>query len=451
MELSIEQKAKRYDEAIEIAKKINNEQQTQPFNIMTRVFPELKESEDERIRNEIILYIGARNDISLDIHNKWLSWLEKQGENSVCKVKIGETYKCIASPRYTCFRTGDIYHIEDNFIAELINICSGCFVLLEKQGEQKSQGKSALEAIKEKEVDNANKVEPKFNFKVGQWIVATGKCVYLIAKIDGLNVTLIDTNGYVFDVSSLNDVHEWTIQDAEDGDILSDGITIFIFEDLLSDGSVTSYCDYNTSYDFCPLSMNLCGKFSPATKEQRELLFSKMKEAGYEWDNEKKELKKIEQNNQFTPEEASILDKHIDKFLEQNLTWSEEDENRLSWVIKYFNPSGELYSNLIYWLKSLKDRIQSQSWWKLSDEDKLRVGQAIMYLSKKLSFENEKDDYNFREGQIKWLKSLEQRIGWKPSDEQMKALHYLNLTGNISYAGQGQALIDLFNSLKELT
>jgi len=32
----------------------------------------------------------------------------------------------------------------------------------------------------------------------------------------------------------------------------------------------------------------------PATKEQRDLLFKKMKEAGYQWDAEKKELRKIE-------------------------------------------------------------------------------------------------------------------------------------------------------------
>lgn len=30
----------------------------------------------------------------------------------------------------------------------------------------------------------------------------------------------------------------------------------------------------------------------PATKEQRDLLLQKMKEAGYKWDTEKKELKK---------------------------------------------------------------------------------------------------------------------------------------------------------------
>jgi hypothetical protein len=34
----------KYEEALERAKEINNEQRAQPFNIMTKVFPELKES-----------------------------------------------------------------------------------------------------------------------------------------------------------------------------------------------------------------------------------------------------------------------------------------------------------------------------------------------------------------------------------------------------------------------
>ena len=52
-ELSIEEKAKAYDEAIEIAKEINNEQRAQPFNVMTRVFrpatpEEIPHSESEQ-------------------------------------------------------------------------------------------------------------------------------------------------------------------------------------------------------------------------------------------------------------------------------------------------------------------------------------------------------------------------------------------------------------------
>ena len=34
--------------------------------------------------------------------------------------------------------------------------------------------------------------------------------------------------------------------------------------------------------------------FTPATKEQRDFLFQKMKDAGYEWDEDKKELKKLD-------------------------------------------------------------------------------------------------------------------------------------------------------------
>ena len=84
-ELSIEQKAKRYDEAIEIAKKINNEQQAQPFNVMTRVFPELKESEDERIRKDLIIYLRSvlsNKKYGDKFIEDWIAWLEKQGKTS---------------------------------------------------------------------------------------------------------------------------------------------------------------------------------------------------------------------------------------------------------------------------------------------------------------------------------------------------------------------------------
>lgn len=59
--------------------------------------------------------------------------------------------------------------------------------------------------------------------------------------------------------------------------------------------------------------------------------------------------------------------------------------------------------------------------------------------------------YNCREW-IAWLEKQgkEPQSHWKPSEEQIKALHDMNLTGNISYAGQGQVLIELYNDLKKL-
>ena len=61
------------------------------------------------------------------------------------------------------------------------------------------------------------------------------------------------------------------------------------------------------------------------------------------------------------------------------------------------------------------------------------------------------NNLKLNKAEIDWLKSLRLQNHWKPSDEQTKALHDLNLTGNISYAGQGQVLIGLYNDLKKLT
>lgn len=51
----------------------------------------------------------------------------------------------------------------------------------------------------------------------------------------------------------------------------------------------------------------------------------------------------------------------------------------------------------------------------------------------------------------KWFKEHVTSLPhWKPSEVQMKALHDLNCTGSISYIGQGQLLISLYENLKEL-
>jgi len=89
--------------------------------------------------------------------------------------------------------------------------------------------------------------------------------------------------------------------------------------------------------------------------------------------------------------------------------------------------------------------IKSKSPWSEEDEQIILSIEQVMNCASLLNIVPEKVD------KIRtWLKSLEQRIEWKPSDEQMKALHDLNLTGNISYAEQGQVLIELYNDLKKL-
>ena len=79
-----EEKAKAYDEALERAKAINDEKDVDVESgttICEYIFPELKESEDEKIRKEIISIL--RNTYWTSNRNRFnelVAWLEKQGD-----------------------------------------------------------------------------------------------------------------------------------------------------------------------------------------------------------------------------------------------------------------------------------------------------------------------------------------------------------------------------------
>lgn len=92
MKLTIEEKAKRYDEAIEIARKIKN---GEPINVPNGtvipdvIFPELKENRDERIRKGLLDYFKEIIEPDGDDSEAYyagmkikdiIAWLERQGE-----------------------------------------------------------------------------------------------------------------------------------------------------------------------------------------------------------------------------------------------------------------------------------------------------------------------------------------------------------------------------------
>ena len=96
----------------------------------------------------------------------------------------------------------------------------------------------------------------------------------------------------------------WTIEDAKDGDILhcwsTASSTTFIYdkEKSLEENHIRCYCLYDSEDKFLLGKHHTpCSKsdrtLSPATMDQIELLFSKIRSAGYEWDEEKKQLKEI--------------------------------------------------------------------------------------------------------------------------------------------------------------
>lgn len=91
----------------------------------------------------------------------------------------------------------------------------------------------------------------------------------------------------------------WTIQDAKDGDVIFyDSGWTCIFK-CIHGIWYSSYCfitddgEFHTGYERHAVDSTINGNVQRATKEQRNRLFQKMKEAGYMWNPQTKTLVKI--------------------------------------------------------------------------------------------------------------------------------------------------------------
>ena len=106
MAMNTEEKAKRYEESLERLKGLIEATREEKYPILEEdlidIFPELKEPElkelkDERIRQELIFYLGdmpedteLRNGIT---NRDVLTWLEKQNEKSTWSEEDEKLYK----------------------------------------------------------------------------------------------------------------------------------------------------------------------------------------------------------------------------------------------------------------------------------------------------------------------------------------------------------------------
>ena len=272
---------KKYKEAQKWIESIYSELSHEQQMEAEAFFPKLKESEDERISKEIIKYLertvphNHRDEVLKS--KEWTAWLEKQVEQKLADKVI----------------------------------------------------------------------KPKFH--EGEWVVFNNRhdSVYQVEKIENYEYTLRHFLGGSMHLSFSHEdmIRAWTIQDARDGDVLTDDDYPCIFKSINKENAMFVYCGINGGGDFAtkPESEdNIWSDYPecyfPATKVQRDTLFAKMKEAGYEWLEETKELKKIEQ---------------------KSAEWSEDDEEHYKACLQYFD---EVKPDMVYykdyqWLKSLKQRI----------------------------------------------------------------------------------------------
>ena len=338
----------KYEAALAVAQETYN---TQPMyrEWLKSMFPELKKSEDERIRESLLEYLHTLpNHYS---HSgvcvpEWIAWLEKQSEHANFRNKI---------------QIGD--NVTRNEDGVLVNL-------------------SQLQRV----AKPADKIEPKFH--EGDWTVSNldGKARQISeVHFDEYNSYYV-VNGQSVNLEEYDRLHHlWTIQDAKNGDVIvtHSGI-VFIFKNIMEGGTISFHAALSTpnfasnTKIHIPEDNEQLGdqEVFPATKEQREQLEKAMANAGYTFDFDKKELKKIDQKSdiQINPSEY-INDMGGNgcylKNTAQASVWSEEDENfmydTLSNLTELKDRYGAGYGNVgkcIDWLKSLRP----QSAWKPSDE-----------------------------------------------------------------------------------
>ena len=97
-ELSIEEKAKAYDEALKVLHKYDGANIMFSQSLKEEMFPELKESEDERIKKSLLYVIEHHPTLPTEEAEEYIAWLEKQGEQK--PVEWSDEYKGLLEAQY---------------------------------------------------------------------------------------------------------------------------------------------------------------------------------------------------------------------------------------------------------------------------------------------------------------------------------------------------------------
>lgn len=270
------------------------------------LIPELRESEDEKTRKVLINIVkGACNKYGIKYQGqeiteeKLLNWLERHAEGDRPKTSEHNFKKAEHGKYYYCIKDYFSGGKKQASKGDVVQALRGLPIM---GLDDASEFFLPVNNMQLNKLNNAINHNDRPKFKVGDWVVYKERDVDKIVKFDNEKARFeSDTWLYIDELNK--DCKLWTIQDVKDGDVLSceNGWTcIFKVLDNYTN-TFSSYCFMDKEGWFCEcggqghtLDSRICGEIHPATKEQRDLLFQKMKEADYEWDAEKKELKKVE-------------------------------------------------------------------------------------------------------------------------------------------------------------
>lgn len=479
-------------------------------------FPELKESEDESIRKDIIIAVEStatryfKKTGNMPVwYDKAIDWLEKQGKQS--KQHLYDIIVVLWDLLDKIDTKSELYITDtnpDNPFRKLMHITQerhkfvksdgyNLFIddvkitnrkSLEKQGEHKTDFRERYnniaksewfkETYEDKSVSEEDE-KPTPKFKVGDWVIDKQGIVHQIENV----IENMTNHTYGYDIvgggyfnDEVEGVRLWTIDDAKDGDILANKNAIFIFKCKYRDGSplCISYLGIIDTLESVILDFDFgIIDVHPATKEERDLLFQKIKEAGYVWDDEKKELRIIDWSKhvECDPNPPSIYEEsalseedetseidglyHAKTILEKTLGKVEgyQTDDGILEHKSAINSVTKLYEQKL--VEKNKGNIgkTSSNW---SEVDNVRLDEAIQMVESNGTLVRSDDAVKLVSD---WLKSLKDRLqpqnNWEPSDDQLKAFeHFVRSIGEVAfispYDSNTQLVYSLLSDLKKL-
>lgn len=367
------------------------------------IFPELKESEDERIRKEIIKAIhNYAFRLEEKIPTEWLDWLEKQKNKDTLIKELGE-YKT-KYIQETIDKQLNKRNMQENnddkrlrkttidFLKEFADKgyenAVECIDWLEKQ--------KPVELSKSAYTNNKNVIEyaDKYSHQIWEKLMDNYK------RITNYSIGCNDVSDIV--LNSIIDTYNWLEKQKPITIDINTMVDKFAHTEVKGYGipSMIEVDAYRRGIeDTLNVGLNL---------EQKPVEWSK-------WDEDI--LFNIQQDYQ------DKLNRNSCKSIEQ------------------------YYINVINWIEELKGRALSQSKKEWSEEDEKMLNSCIAAI-----YAADYYDINDKSEMEEFLKSLKPQSHWKPSDEQMYFLNWLQLNlGDGLVAEKARNVIEsLYNDLKKL-
>ena len=307
----------------------------------------------------------------------WLEYIGDDKYNVRSDNLLGKTYHITPCQLYTVFKK--LTWVEKQKISEATTKSVNKMVaeFADTKEECTNSKPVALSTENEK-----GKIEPKFH--EGEWVVfECGEETRTLQIKEITEKTYVFTDNTTLDVVDEDSLRLWTINDAKDGDVLAiswwennnfwEKIIIFkkyhnkgvkeLYGMSCIEGYGNTFKNGNLAFDekVPYYSKTWTCNLHPATKEQRDTLMKAMADAGYTFDFEKKELKKIE------PKSAE---------------WSEDDRRKIgtlsSIIFDYafykdaLDENNDLtgeYAKLDNWLQSIPERFNLQPEQEWSEEE----------------------------------------------------------------------------------